>query len=63
MINRRKFIAHVKQNGCSLKRHGGKHDVYQSDTDPSKCSTIPRHNEINPYTAKGICKALGIPEY
>ncbi|HBB6896759.1 TPA: type II toxin-antitoxin system HicA family toxin [Legionella pneumophila] len=63
MINRRQFIKHVEQHGCSLLRHGNKHDIYKNDVNPNLISGIPRHTQINPYTAKGICKDLGIPQF
>ncbi|MDR2730547.1 MAG: type II toxin-antitoxin system HicA family toxin [Treponema sp.] len=38
-------------------RHGGNHDVYcQPPT--NKEAAVPRHNEINEYTAKAILKKL-----
>jgi len=40
-----------------LLRHGAKHDVYvQPKT--SKEATVPRHDDINEYTAKAILKKL-----
>ena len=34
-----------------LARHGGKHDVW---IDGEREIAVPRHNEINEYTAKAI---------
>jgi hypothetical protein len=40
-----------------LVRHGAKHDVYiQPGT--GKEAAVPRHDEINEYTAKTILKKL-----
>jgi mRNA interferase HicA len=43
----------LKQVGRWFKRHGGKHDVW---TNGEREVAIPRHNEINEYTAKAIIK-------
>ena len=51
------LIKKLKQQGAVFVRHGSKHDVYmQPRTD--KEATVPRHNEINEYTAKAILKKL-----
>ena len=38
---------------------GGNHDMAEHPSKPGKIP-IPRHNEINEYTAKGILKAAGL---
>lgn len=58
-----KYTRHMKRNellqrlrklgSLELKRNGGNHDIY---TINGQDLTIPRHNEINEYTAKGILK-------
>ncbi|WP_412754524.1 type II toxin-antitoxin system HicA family toxin [Legionella pneumophila] len=58
-----KFIAHLESYRCSLKRNGGNHDIYQNDLKPHLISSIPRHNQINPYTADKICKDLEVPKF
>ena len=51
------LIQKLIQQGAVLLRHGGKHDVYiQPRT--NKEATVPRHTEINEYTAKAILKKL-----
>ncbi|MFC2130177.1 type II toxin-antitoxin system HicA family toxin [Bacteroidota bacterium] len=47
-------------HGCLLEREGKKHTVFYNPKS-NESSTIPRHNEINTYTARGICKDLQIP--
>lgn len=44
--------------GCTLTRHGGRHDWY---TNPAtrQSQPIPRHTEINENLAKSILKKLG----
>jgi len=47
--------------GWWLKREGGNHSVW---TDGVKTQMVPRHNEINEYTAKAILKsARGKPDF
>jgi predicted RNA binding protein YcfA (HicA-like mRNA interferase family) len=51
------LIQKLNQQGALLLRHGGKHDVYiQPRT--KKEATVPRHTEINEFTAKAILKKL-----
>jgi hypothetical protein len=40
-----------------LNRQGAKHDVYRQPR-TNKEATVPRHDEINEYTAKAILKKL-----
>lgn len=51
------LLQKLNQQGAVFVRHGGNHDVYkQPKTD--KEAAVPRHNEINEYTAKAILKKL-----
>jgi len=59
-MKRRKLISHVKKNGCSFFREGARHSVFFNPQN-GLISTIPRHNEVNDFLAKKICKDLGIP--
>jgi mRNA interferase HicA len=40
--------------GWKFSRHGGNHDIW---TNGEKNESVPRHREINEYTAKKILKA------
>jgi predicted RNA binding protein YcfA (HicA-like mRNA interferase family) len=42
--------------GWFMVRHGSRHDVW---SDGEREIVIPRHNEINEYTAKAILKEAG----
>ena len=54
---RKDLIKELKNMGCMLIRHGGKHDWYQNPK--TKISQpVPRHREINEYLAKHIIKML-----
>ncbi len=43
--------------GCSLVRHGAKHDWY-INPETKKSQPVPRHNEINEILARHILKML-----
>jgi predicted RNA binding protein YcfA (HicA-like mRNA interferase family) len=51
------LLQKLNQQGAVLARHGGKHDVYRQPR-TNKEATVPRHDEINEYTAKAILKKL-----
>jgi mRNA interferase HicA len=51
------LLQKLKEIGAVYVRHGGKHDVYMQPK-TNKESAIPRHDEIDEYTAKSIIKKL-----
>lgn len=56
-MKRTELIRQIESIGCSLIRHGGKHDWYQNPG--TKISQpIPRHREIKETLAKHILKIL-----
>lgn len=58
-MKRKDFMGHLTRHGCLLKREGGNHSVYLNVFN-KKTSSVPRHNEINDYLIKKICKDLEI---
>ena len=50
----------MRRHGCSLKREGGNHSIWQNP-DNSATVPVPRHTEIADVLARKICKDLGIP--
>jgi mRNA interferase HicA len=60
-VKRRDLIRHVEAHGCELLRQGGRHSIYVNPADDAT-SAIPRHNEINEYLARKICRDLHVPE-
>ena len=58
-MKRKDLQRHLEKYGCLLHREGGNHTIFINPKN-QKCSTLPRHNEINDYLAKKICKDLGI---
>jgi mRNA interferase HicA len=45
------LLRKLNRQGAVFARHGAKHDVYRQPQ-TSKEAAIPRHDEINEYTAK-----------
>jgi len=58
-MKRKKLIGHLEEHGCTKEREGAKHTLYYNPSERVS-ATVPRHNEINTFTAKNICKALRI---
>ncbi|MBI3442313.1 MAG: type II toxin-antitoxin system HicA family toxin [Candidatus Sungbacteria bacterium] len=59
-MNRRQLLSHLKEHKCLLFREGRRHSVFHN-AETSRTSTVPRHNEIDDFLARKICKDLGIP--
>jgi predicted RNA binding protein YcfA (HicA-like mRNA interferase family) len=60
-MKRRDLVRHLEAHGCRLKREGGRHSVYWNPAN-DKISSVPRHSEINRFTAEGIYRDLGVPK-
>ena len=58
-MNRKELIRQLLKAGCTLHRHGAKHDVYINPITAKK-QPVPRHTEIHDKLAKHIKKHLGI---
>jgi hypothetical protein len=57
-MKRRVLMAWLKRHNCIVEREGKAHtQVYCR----GKNASVPRHKEINTFTARGICRDLGIP--
>jgi mRNA interferase HicA len=56
-MKRRDLIKVLTDMGCSLVRHGAKHDWY-TNPQTKQSQPVPRHNEINERLAKSIIKKL-----
>jgi len=55
------LVKHLLSESCIFVREGSKHSVYFNPM-AKRTSTIPRHNEINNFLARKICRDLGIKE-
>jgi hypothetical protein len=53
------LIRKLEQAGCSMIRHGGKHDWYQN-VRTGTSQPIPRHREIKDFLARHILRKLGV---
>jgi len=52
-MKRAELETELRRLGWRFLRHGGRHDVW---TDGDREVVIPRHTEINEYTAKAILR-------
>jgi mRNA interferase HicA len=50
----------LRDHGATPLREGGKHSIWWNPAN-RKTTSIPRHREINDFTAKKICRDLEIP--
>ena len=57
-MKRRDLVKKLLDAGWEIT-HGGNHDIATHPDNPGRIP-IPRHNEINEYTAKGIMKDAGL---
>jgi len=55
-MKRRDLERYLRAHGWTLARHGGKHDVWSRG---ERELVVPRHAEINEYTAKAILREAG----
>jgi len=60
-MKRSSLLAHLRHNGCCLKREGTRHSLW---TNPrtGAVEAVPRHVEISNRLASRICKRLAIPD-
>jgi predicted RNA binding protein YcfA (HicA-like mRNA interferase family) len=56
-VKKAELLQKLNQQGAVFVRHGAKHDVYRQPR-TSKEAAVPRHDELNEYTAKAILKKL-----
>jgi hypothetical protein len=56
-MKRSGLLQKLNRQGAVFARHGAKHDVYMQPG-TNKEAAVPRHDEINEYTAKAILKKL-----
>jgi len=56
-MKREKLLEKVNETGAIFVRHGSKHDIYENPR-THEYTQIPRHSDINDYTARDIIKKL-----
>lgn len=60
-MKRQRFVKYLFKEGCIFIREGARHSVFFNPM-TKRSSTVPRHNEINNFLARKICRDLGIRE-
>jgi predicted RNA binding protein YcfA (HicA-like mRNA interferase family) len=60
-VKRRDLLRHLRDCGCRFVREGGDHSIWENPAN-SRRTAIPRHREIPDFTAKRICRQLGVAE-
>jgi hypothetical protein len=56
-MKREKLLEKVNETGAIFVRYGRKHDIYENPR-THEYTHIPRHPDVNEYTAKEILKKL-----
>jgi mRNA interferase HicA len=59
-VKKRELERHLTAHGCRLARQAAKHEFWENHATGER-TTVPRHLEIKPPTARGICRQLGVP--
>jgi predicted RNA binding protein YcfA (HicA-like mRNA interferase family) len=59
-MKRRDLLQHLRRHGCRFLREGGDHSIWENPANVRK-TAVPRHREVPDFTARRICKQLGIP--
>ncbi|MEK7545553.1 MAG: type II toxin-antitoxin system HicA family toxin [Patescibacteria group bacterium] len=59
-MKRKDLLRHLARHGCAFLREGANHSLFLNPA-VGRVSTVPRHNEIDDFLTKKICKDLGIP--
>lgn len=57
-MKRRDLIKKLETAGYKLDRDDGNHSIYEKNG--ARPVQVPRHREINEFTAKAILKAAGV---
>jgi mRNA interferase HicA len=60
-MKRRDLLEHLRRHGCRFVREGSDHSIWDNPANRRRTS-IPRHREIVEYTARKICRQLGVPD-
>jgi hypothetical protein len=60
-VKREDLLRHLRRHRCQPLREGRGHSVWVNPTTGRQAS-VPRHREINDYSARSICRQLGVPE-
>lgn len=58
-MKRQELLRQLLQKGCTLLRHGSRHDIYLNPANSRK-QPVPRHTEIDDHLVSHILKQLGL---
>lgn len=58
-MKRTDLVRHLIKQGCIFIREGSRYSVFYSPL-LKRSSTVPRHNEIDNFLSRKICRDLGI---
>jgi len=58
-VKREALLRELRAAGCTLKRHGKRHDLYTNPRN-GRSAPVPRHTEIADTLCEVIRKQLGI---
>jgi predicted RNA binding protein YcfA (HicA-like mRNA interferase family) len=53
-MKRNLLIKHLNKFGCTLRREGANHSVYEN-SEKNTMSTVPRHPDVSDLLANTIC--------
>ncbi|MDR2897822.1 MAG: type II toxin-antitoxin system HicA family toxin [Spirochaetaceae bacterium] len=56
-MKREKVLEKIAASGAVFVRHGKKHDIYENPR-THEYTQVPRHPDVNEYTAKDIIKKM-----
>lgn len=54
------LLRHLAAHNCVLLREGANHSIWLN-LGNSQQTSVPRHREVGDFTARAICKQLGVP--
>lgn len=57
-FKRKKVLAALQRRGVVILREGGDHTIVGFPEGPA--TAMPRHNEVNRFTVRGVVRQLGI---
>jgi mRNA interferase HicA len=60
-VKREDLLRHLRGQGCRPLREGGSHSIWFNPANGKKAS-IPRHREVNDYTARAVCRQLNVQD-
>ncbi|MEO8494973.1 MAG: type II toxin-antitoxin system HicA family toxin [Planctomycetota bacterium] len=60
-MKRRDLIRHLLNHECQFVREGSEHSIWANPANGHRTS-IPRHREILDFTARQICRQLGVAD-